>query len=197
MKRRQTFLIGAALIIASIMAFPLRDLVNELVINPLTYLFWVGGLYYRAIPKVVVWIILLVIVLSIFAGSYAGTWHREERSQVKKKPKMGQIEMLAGWISQPGRGNYFKWRVARLLGEAASRLLDLPEHSNRLNWGGRSEPSQDVRDYLEAALNTTFADYPLPSPFRGRKPTPFDLNLEEVITFLESQLEKPHDHRHP
>lgn len=197
MRRRQMMLIGAAVIIAGIMAFPLRALVNDLVISPLTYLIWVGGVYYQAIPEVVVWIILLVIVLSIFAGSYAGTWHREERSQVKKRPKMGQIETLAGWISQPGRGNYFNWQVARLLGEAACRLLGLPEHSNRLNWSGSPEPSQNVRDYLEASLNTTFADYPLPSPFRGRKPTPFDLNLEEVITFLESQLEKHHENRHP
>ena len=197
MGRRQILLIGAAVIIAGIMAFPLRDLVNDMVISPLTYLIWLGGFYYQAIPKIVVWTILLVIVLSIFAGGFAGTWQRGERSKEKKKPKMGQIETLAGWISQPGRGSYFKWRVARLLGEAACHLLGLPEHSNRLNWGGRPEPSQDVRDYLQASLNTTFADYPLPSPFRGRKPTPFDLNLEEVITFLESQLEKPHDHRHP
>lgn len=194
MKLRQILLIGAAVMMAGIMAFPLRDLVNDLVIGPLSYLVWVVGVYYLSIPKVLVWIILLVIILSIFANSYAGTWHREERSQVKKITRMGPIEMLAGWISQPGRGNYFKWRVARLLGEAACRLLGLPEHSNRLNWGGRAEPSSNVRDYLEASLNTTFADYPMPSLFSRRKPTPFDLNLEDVITFLESQLEKPHDH---
>ncbi len=49
-------------------------------------------------------------------------------------------------------------------------------------------PPPGVQDYLEAGLNNSFADYPL-----SRKITPFSVDVEIVVNYLESQMEMNRD----
>ncbi len=46
-----------------------------------------------------------------------------------------------------------------------------------------------MQRYLKAGLDKSFVDYPLPAlPFMRRKATPFDLNMDEAVEFLESRI---------
>jgi len=85
---------------------------------------------------------------------------------------------------------YFKWQVARSLSEIALDLQALRTHFNSrtLNFNG-SEVDPDVQRYLVAGLNSSFSDYPMPGLFQSRPQTPFDLELDAVLNYLESQTE--------
>jgi len=49
-------------------------------------------------------------------------------------------------------------------------------------------PPPGVQDYLETGLNGSFADYPLTV-----RNTPFDVDVEKVVAYLESLLEMNRD----
>ena len=51
-------------------------------------------------------------------------------------------------------------------------------------------PPESVQHYLKAGLDESFVDYPLPPlPLMRRQATPFDLDVEQAIEYLESQME--------
>ncbi len=60
------------------------------------------------------------------------------------------------------------------------------------------QPPEAVQRYLQAGLGETFVDYPLPPfPFLRKHVTPFDHDVNEVVEFLESQMEERSGKRHP
>jgi hypothetical protein len=99
-------------------------------------------------------------------------------------------------LNRDSRGVYFKWQIARMLSEIALDLQELHTHSpsRALNFDDRSV-SPEVCRYLDAGLNTSFAEYPLSGPFRTRPETPFDLHLDPVLEYLESQMEMDDDRK--
>jgi hypothetical protein len=50
-----------------------------------------------------------------------------------------------------------------------------------------------VGAYLESGLTRTFADFPRQRRFSRLPDTPFDIDLNQVISYLESQLENHRD----
>lgn len=201
MNRRGWLILGALAIIA-VMAFALRDVVEREVIVPLAYLWWLVNLLYRALPQLTLWIILVVGVFLIALGSFTTDKIRAGVREEKKKAVKGPVEDLALWLMRRRRGNYFKWVAARRLG-LLSREIRLYEA--RPSRGPRADaaagdwnPPREVEAYLESGLNGSFADYPRPRwPWQSPQKTPLDLNPEEAVEFLESQLETAHDRRHP
>jgi hypothetical protein len=61
---------------------------------------------------------------------------------------------------------------------------------------GEGSGNEAVERYLEAGLNTSFVDYPSPKRFQHSAPTPLDLDPQEAIAYLESQMELSRG-RHP
>jgi len=196
MKQHRLLLILVGLLVAIILAFFLKDVVRQAVVTPFAYLWWALALVYSAIPQVVLWILLLaVIILSLITSLLTG-YSRERAYEEPPISTQGPVEILAGWISNSvGEGNYYKWMIANRLGKLASELSG--RAGNRGFLAGPQEkaapgriPSEAVQRYLKAGLKESFADYPLPSlPFMHRKPTPFDLDVQEAVEFLESQMD--------
>jgi hypothetical protein len=92
------------------------------------------------------------------------------------------VESLSGWISKTGEGNYYKWMIANRLAKL-KREMDI-----RLGNRGRVPP-QELQTYLQAGLEKSFVDFPLPAlPFMRRQPTPFDLDVNEAVEYLETVL---------
>jgi hypothetical protein len=202
-KRRQLLLIGAGLLSAFLLAFPLRGLVEGLIILPLSYLAWFLGVLYRALPQEVIWILLLLGMFYVAVSSfYAKTWENDTHGR-PVRPHLGPVEDLARLVEHKTPGVYFKWQVARLLGELALKMQAVHEHrpDRTLKFPDGIRP--EIRKYLEAGLNTSFADYPLqgspllPARFRTPPVTPFDIDLDTVVKHLEAQLENKDDRRHP
>ena len=146
-------------------------------------------------PRRIWWILLLaVVILSVISSLL--NWNSEGRTfEESSKPARGPVEILTGWISNSGReGNYYKWLIANRLGKLA-RVMSV-RFENRVLPDHPDEP-EAVQRYLKAGLDESFVDYPLPSiPFIRRKVTPFDLDVDEAVEFLESMMEAPSGHKH-
>ncbi len=109
LRRWLTVLLLAVIFIAS---FILRDSIQHIIILPLAYLWWLLKLYYRAVPQVIVWALL---VIAVFASMLRlvpikNPFHRKQRKE--EKSAVGSIEGFAHWISKSPRGTYYKWLIA-------------------------------------------------------------------------------------
>jgi hypothetical protein len=203
-RRGQRFLLGVGLVAALLLAFPLRGLVEEIIVRPLAYLLWMLELLYRAVPQPVVWVAMLVVMLYLAANSFSRKTPDETLPQKKPERFLGPVENLTRLVVQKENGIYFKWQIARMLSEVALDLQELNEHSRHRELDFPAGLDPVVKKYLDAGLNTSFADYPvpgglllLPDRFRKLPPTPFDTDLEPVVSYLESQLENQDDRRRP
>lgn len=195
--QRRLILIGA-LVIAGLLAFPLRETIYETVVIPAAYVAWNLGLFYRALSQGIWWWIVVGLVLFMIAFSLVPQDQFRRQPQVKPKPKVGQVEGLAISLRKAERGIYFKWLVANRLGKLAYQLL-LHRESGRPRSvfaplvGNDWEPSKDLQTYLETGLHGSFADFPnVKRPLGALPKTPLDLDVTQAVEFLESQVENGH-----
>jgi hypothetical protein len=198
MKRGQILLIAAGLVVAFVLAFFLQDVIRRAVVTPLAYIWWVLKLFYAAVPQLFLWILLLVGLVMIITPGLLN-WNSDGRPyEQPSKPAQGPVETLAGWVSNSREGNYYKWKIAnrlgKLNGDMSGRMdaLNLPDQPGAPATPGQLPP-EAVQRYLKAGLDESFVDYPLPKlPFLHRQATPFDLDVDKAVEFLESQMK---DHR--
>jgi hypothetical protein len=193
--RTQT--IFTMIVIALALGYVMRDSIEESVLLPLSYFFWVLGIYYSSFPQAVTWIFLIVIVALLAVGSLAGEPPDRRRAMEKSLPLQGPVESLAGWIVKARSGIYFKWLVAQRLGLLARALVNFQSRrsaspSAQEPLGGPGwDPPEEVAAYLESGLNGSFADYPQPRwSFRPPPPTPLDIDPKQVIEFIESEVRR-------
>ena len=187
-------LLAGAIVAALLLAFPLRGAVQVVIIQPILYVWWMLLLAYRFVPQQILWILLVVLLLYVANVSFTAKPIRRETGAEQRGPRPGPVETLADWIRRSPHGVYFKWEVAHILAQTALNIVQLGRNNDdrKLEWDVPPAPAVDR--YLDAGLNTSFADYPLPPfPFQKPKPTPFDTDLVAVVEFLESQLEQNHD----
>jgi hypothetical protein len=197
MKRRNFLLLLPVWVLAAaLLAFLLRDVVFRLFVVPMVYLLWVLGLVYRAIPQSVLWIALVTVALLTALSVVLRNVSLSGLRPRQKTRKIGPVQELAQTINSDARGVYFKWQVARTLAEIALKLQELHSHSaSRTLQFDERDPLPEVRRYLNAGLGTSFADYPLPRLFQFPQKTPFDMDLDPVLAYLESQTELDNDRR--
>ena len=197
MTRRWVALAGVVLI-AALLAFPLRETIHEAIVVPTAYVLWVLGLLYRSLSQGVWWVILVVLVLLILGRSLAPPFHPPERVLTRPKEARGQVEDLARWLSRASDGTYFKWLVANRLGKLAYQILlrrgnGKPRSVFEPLIGPDWHPSQELQTYLQSGLQRSFADFPNPRKFFAqRAKTPLDLDIVEALDFLESQMDDSH-----
>ena len=202
MKRRRILLLSAGLVVAVILAFFLQDVIHRTVITPAAYLWWVLKIVYATLPQLFLWILLLVGLIFILATSLLNWYSIGRTYEEPSKPIRGAVETLAGWISRSREGNYYKWMIANRLGKLAQEMSGhLDQRKNQALPEEREDPGrlppEAVRRYLKSGLEESFVDYPpQKSLFRRRQTTPFDLDADEVIAFLESQMEARSGQKH-
>lgn len=199
MKRRQIAVLGGIGLLAGVLAFSFAGTVREFIILPMAYYLWELGRFYRAVPQQLYWAALIVIVLYFVAITLYDMSLGADSGR-KDSPHRGRVEALARALEQRHRGVYFKWHIANMLAEVAINILN---HQERLLPGRKLQgrihnPPPEVEEYLHAGISTTFADYPTPGRFRRPSATPFDVDLDLVVGYLESELETDeHDDNHP
>jgi hypothetical protein len=216
MSRRRLQLAVLAACAALVISIFLRDAVEQLLIRPAAYLLWMLGVFYRFIPQPILWFLVVLAMLYLTLDSIAGKfeWPRLKKKQLQSN--LGPVGEFASQIERRAGGIYFKWQVARTLGEIAMDLQSLhqPVRRRKLDFDAGST-SAEVYRYLDSGINTSFSDYPLrggylffgglplpdwlpfPEQFRRFPSTPFDIDLEPVIGYLESQMENDDDFRRP
>ena len=194
MTRRRWFTFGVIIMIAVIMAFPLQDVIRKTVIVPLAYLWWALGVLYQSFPQIVVWILLIILISFMLLGSLSTDRKRTPREDLKVKPSLGQVEGLAEGLVKMRRGTYYKWQIANRLGRLARDFLilrgDRPSTRDLSPLaGGDWHPVEHIDAYLDTGLRGSFADFPNSRWWFTRpEPTPLDIEVNEVVEFLETQI---------
>ncbi len=189
MNRWRWALLIVTIILLSILAFFLRDVVYQMVVLPLAYLWWLLGFYYSLVPQLLSWTLLLVGVFVIVLSNLIPGTRPNHRKTLKRRAAQGQVEALAIGLERVNKGNYFKWQIANRLGRIARGLNEIS--------GGQAQlevRNESVKKYLEAGLNTSFVDYPRPSnPLQHPAPSILDMNPEKAVDYLESLMENHRD----
>jgi hypothetical protein len=192
--RRRLILI-AALIIAGLLAFPLRDTIYRMVVIPVAFIAWNFNLLYQSFSQGVWWVVVALIVFFMIAFSLMPQPQFRPKAGPKPRPPQGQVESLSVWLRRAESGVYFKWLIANRLGKLAYQIL-LHRESGRPRSvfaplaGTDWEPSTELQTYLEKGLHGSFADIPNSgNRFTGRQPTPLDFDVSKAVSFLESQVE--------
>jgi hypothetical protein len=195
MSRTQRWLIMAGvLVIAALLAFPLRATIYETVVIPLAFVAWQVGLLYRSLSQVIWWWLIIAIVLFLLAFSLLPQFKPPRKDETRSKPRHGQVEELAIWLGRAKSGVYFKWLIANRLGKLAYQILVHREAGRPrsvfaplvgLDW----KPSRELQKYLETGLHGSFSDFPTPRRALAAPPkTPLDYEVSQAVEFLESQV---------
>lgn len=194
---RWLLMIGVV-IIAALLAFPLRETIYETVVIPLAFIGWELGLFYRSLPQSIWWWLIGAIVLFMLAFSLLPQIKPVGRALQKSKPRHGQVEDLAIWLGRAKSGIYFKWLIANRLGKLAYQIL-LHRESGRPRSvfaplvGQDWQPPKELQTYLETGLHGSFSDFPTPKrPLAALPKTPLDHDIRDAIEFLESQVDNDH-----
>lgn len=192
---RRFLLILGVLVVAALLAFPLRETVYETLVIPIAYVAFQLGLYYRSISQAIWWWLLITVVLFMLTFSLLPYLKPRRKSDVRVKPRLGQVQELAMWLHRLEGGTYYKWLVANRLGKLSYQILLHRENGRPRSVfspliGADWNPPQELRTYLEIGLHGSFADFPHSgSPFATLPKTPLDYEVRDAVEFLESQLE--------
>ena len=187
--------IAGIVIIAALLALPLRETIYRAVVIPVAFIGWELGLGYRMLPQAVWWWVILIIIFFMLVFSTLPQWKPARREQPKPRPRHGQVEDLAIWMGRSKSGVYFKWLIANRLGKLAYQIL-LQRETGRPRSvftplvGEDWEPASELQNYLETGLHGSFSDFSSQkNPLMGQQKTPLDYEIREAIEFLESQVE--------
>ena len=186
-------ILAGIIMIAALLAFPLRGTIYEIIVIPIAYIAWNLDLLYRSFSQGTWWSLIIFIVLFVLIFSLLPKSSFHNRVEQKVKPAQGQVESLAIWLGKAEKGIYFKWLVANRLGKLAYQIL-LHRESGRPRsvfmplLGADWEPRKELQQYLETGLHRSFADFPNSSRLSAPPPTPLDLNVAEAVDFLEAQV---------
>jgi hypothetical protein len=161
-----------------------RNQIADAVIQIWTYA--VGSLTVigRVIPQQIIWFFIILVLSYIAIGSFYGKRGKAETAPPEARPLHGSVETLAEWIQFRRRGVYFNWQIANLLGRIDRRF----QESAPRGTSNRAPVPERVRAYLDAGVNTTYADHDTPSWFGLGDPV-FDIPLEQVVDYLEENME--------
>lgn len=194
MKRRWLIVLTAiGIVIAS---FFLREIILNTVIMPLAYIWWVLTIYYRAVPQLIVWGLLIaaVFISALRNIPLKNPFLRFEKKN--QKSTKGPVEEFSQMLNKAPGGIYYKWLIANRLGNVARELLDQREGRRARGFSrliGRDwRPPAHVREYLESGLNGSFADFPQPGWWTKPESGPLDVEAKQVIEYLEYELETSH-----
>jgi hypothetical protein len=198
MWRRGLALVGI-LVIAALLAFPLHEAVYQLVVIPLAYLAWLLKLFYLSLSQGIWWIAVVVVVLLSIGRSLLPEIKIGRKPFVYQKVEHGSVEALASALKKKEKGIYFKWLVANRLGKLAYQILLQREHGKPrsvfapLTTSGW-DATPEIQEYLEKGLRGSFAEYPNAAwgSFAPPEKTPLDLDVKEVVEFLESKQSDGH-----
>lgn len=190
-------ILAGVMIIAGLLAFPLRETIYETVVIPAAFIVWNLELLYRSFSQGTWWWVIVALVLFMLVFSLSPQQRFRPRPEQKPKPPQGQVEGMAIWLLKAEKGIYFKWLVANRLGKLAYQIL-LHRESGRPRsvfmplLGADWEPRKELQQYLETGLHGSFADFPGTGRLSAHPSTPLDLNVAEAVDFLEAQVEHGH-----
>ena len=194
MKRRHYFLLVVFLVIAILLAPYVQKTLHYLIIEPAAYYWWGIKQVARVIPQSLYWIIILTSLsfVSIFSLIRDLFLHKSKTEMILTRK--GPVQALADNIVRSENRDYFRWAIANRLANIARRILfpreQLPDENQPALDSIKWDAPPEVRKYLETGLQSSFMGvHGYRKRFRKQKTIPLDINLNQVITYIESKME--------
>jgi hypothetical protein len=208
-------LVPSVLLVATL-TLALRGWVRDVILTPLLFILWLGGLLIESTPQWVFWGVFLVMALLILANSL-GAGKGSDQTVGKAEPGYPRRARVSFWaiqVHRQARGDSPPTSSAeplrRLVLEvmAFQERLSLREVEQRLESGELDVPPA-ILAYLQHGLTLELL-YPvglwgmlkrrwyalisgLTQARSPAQPSSFDGELESVVQFLEDRLEIKHD----
>lgn len=203
--RRGLLLLLIMALLALPLALALRDLSQAILIE-LMQLVWVVRVQLAGLPQETVWGFLLVAILAAAVGSLFG-WSQKPPGLDRGSARApGHVTELSRWIRRAAESRYFRWTLNRYLTNLTWEVMAYRERTTQRRYRqrvrtGESELPPHILNFVES--NSRLQPAVPPSPWRllrrrdtarprtgeaGAQATP-----EDVIRFLEEQMEVEHD----
>lgn len=192
--RRIFFLaIAAGLILGLIAVFLWNELIQELILVPMTYVVWLGGLLYRSFDQKIWWSTLLILVLILALTSLRLKPRVQWQKPRFKKEIPHRVELWRKRLEEADRGTYMKWRLAqhlsRLFVEAISYRSGLTPKQIEQHIQKRTiDLPEEMSAYLQAARGFGAASSMSHRWNSARIPHPLEISPELILEFLEDYL---------
>jgi hypothetical protein len=182
------------LLLALVLAPFVYRIFHSLFVEPLVYYAWVVGQMIRVIPESYYWLFIIACLGLLTSIFLVKDIHNNRKISEDILVTKGPVEFLSDHIEQSARSNYFKWILANRLANLALQI----QHSDNIEAINRHAIeelsadglSQKVHDYLKTGMLSSFMDFRHNRKWwKKTSVPPFDVNINDVINFLESQME--------
>jgi hypothetical protein len=194
---KKVLLIGVLLAFGALLAYLIQDFVRQVLLYPLAYLYWSLRLIYEAIPGLVWWSIILGLLLLLSLRSMSRKGEPPSAALKIKGQFPSRPQAWMRWMNKKNQGEYFKWQLAREISALAlvgfaSRDRQTPAGARAELLAGRLDLPPKIQAYLIAgSLPNSYSQYIdlKPQLVRPGTGSPLELEPEEIVAFLEAELE--------
>ena len=98
MRLRRLLIVAAVIIIAALLAFPLRETIYDAVVIPAAFIAWQLGLMYRSFSQVIWWWLAILITFILLIFSLVPRFKPAPKEMPKPKPRLGRWRTWqSGW----------------------------------------------------------------------------------------------------
>ncbi|MDH3674448.1 MAG: hypothetical protein OES12_03055 [Anaerolineae bacterium] len=183
--------IGLILLVAIVLSPLLRELVRDIIVIPILYLFWIGRFILEAIPQLGLWGCFLIVVTLILGAGFLGRRRASLQAMPSPPAYEGRVESWANLVKRAEQDDYYKWRLAQRLQKltlqaiANDKSQTVKETRQQLRRGELDMP-EAVAAYFQASLQPL--GY-LPSRKRlfgsNTSPSPLNTDPRQIIRYLQ------------
>jgi len=187
--------LGVLILITLVLAVALDNFLRDVILQPLLYAFWIGGLIVASLHQSVFWGVLLVVALLLFVRSLGRGPQKPATVPEKRYATQGQVRRWILLLERAENQRFARWNLAQSLRKLAQETLGPDERDRQAK--SRTPFDQnlppDIANYFNAKLPPAQS-----LSLRQRLQTksslpshPLDLNPEVVVDFLEKETGRP------
>ena len=212
--QRHYLVISVITLLVLIIAFLARSYVRETIAPWVLYIFWSSYVWLSSIPQILIWAGFMGVLLVIAIYSLRSQRPDKRRGVVVAEIQYrGRVEEIALLLSHFQDSPYFRHRMLRLLGGITLQTLGhgerLPvsEAQQMIGTGRLQHLTPEVRQYLDQGWEQygnqnqflQQEDFPAWQQYlkkliqRDRKVDWYDPTFEQLVAFLEEELEVRRD----
>ena len=204
--RRTLLLIAIVLVLAVVFGLLLHTVAREAVRSALIRAYDVVRTVLSAIPEPYYWGFLILVIVVSALHSIVGD--EGQSLPAPLHPAGGRTAEWRDWLTraaQPARYRpFYRWLVARSLAKLSSEIVAYqesipPGEAERLIENGDVVLPPAVRDYFLTSMRSrpTRGGIWRARLSRSQPHSPLDLDPTQAVDLIETQMEVPHDNRHP
>lgn len=188
---RRLAIAGGLLIILALTSLCLQSFILDMLIVPVIYAWYSIRLFLQSVPGAMYWTMLVAGAALIFLLSILRRMRLPDLRKTDFRPVRGPIEVTASYIRNAHRGVFSKWFLANRFVELARAIMkQRGGEAIKMTDLGNSDwdPPENIRTYFEAGANRYFMQYSRRRFFARLRKTPFEVDIDEVIDYLETKM---------